>query len=199
MTPEQFAEIKNRKVPHGPNAVRTLVADRDALLAEVEQLKAERSKAAAWEVHLAENLHYAQLDGAGAAAEVERLTSELSVAFGPGLYLDIQKVLDEALGTHEADGAGAGIAADVAVLAERKRTAETEVKRLRTALKDAADQMAASDSDQAKATIELYQTKARIRELLASMRAAVSSGDHATLAFNIGQIAVHVDVEVDAR
>ena len=60
------------------------------------------------------------------AAEVERLRAELRLAFSPGMYLDIQKVLDGALGTTEADGAGAGIVADVALVTERMKQAEAE-------------------------------------------------------------------------
>lgn len=55
--------------------------------------------------------------------EIERLQQELSVAFGPSLYFEIQKVLDGALGTEEVDGAGAGIVADIALLAKQKREA----------------------------------------------------------------------------
>jgi hypothetical protein len=189
MTPEQIKEIRDR-------------ADRLEFLVHLGEAAANGRIIEVELKQKADFVDLGQLIGTAVPAligEVERLTAELSVAFGPGMYLDIQKVLDEALGTHEADGAGAGIAADVAVLAEQKRTAETEVKRLRTALKDAADQVAASDIDAANTAVDLDQTKARVRALLASMRAAVSSGDHATLAFNIGQIAVHVDAEVDAR
>jgi hypothetical protein len=63
-------------------------------------------------------------------AEVERLRTELRFAFPPRTYMDIQQVLDAALGTEEMDGAGAGIIADVALVAGRMRTAEAEVKRL---------------------------------------------------------------------
>lgn len=56
---------------------------------------------------------------------------ELDLAFGPGMYLDIQNVLDAALGTEEADGAGAGIVADVALLAEQKRTADAANENVR--------------------------------------------------------------------
>lgn len=59
-------------------------------------------------------------------AEVERLRTELDLAFSPGMYLDIQKVLDDALGTNEADGAGEGIVADVALIAGRMKKAEAE-------------------------------------------------------------------------
>lgn len=38
-------------------------------------------------------------------------------------YLDINKVLDEALGTEEEDGAGEGIVADVMLLAHRYKLA----------------------------------------------------------------------------
>lgn len=69
--------------------------------------------------------------------EVERRKAELKVAFGPGLYLDIQKVLDKALGTEEADGAGAGIVADITLVAGRMQAAEAEVERLRADLKEA--------------------------------------------------------------
>ncbi len=51
--------------------------------------------------------------------EIERLQQEASLAFGPSLYFEIQKVLDKALGTEEVDGAGAGIVAEIAMLADR--------------------------------------------------------------------------------
>jgi hypothetical protein len=54
------------------------------------------------------------------ADELDRLRTEASIAFGPGMYFEIQQVLDEALGTKEADGAGAGIVSDVALLAEHR-------------------------------------------------------------------------------
>lgn len=69
-------------------------------------------------------------------AEVERLDSELKIAFGPSVYFDIQKVLDKALGTGEADGACAGVVGDVTLLAERMQAAEAEVGRLRQAMHD---------------------------------------------------------------
>lgn len=40
-----------------------------------------------------------------------------------------EEVLDDALGTEEEDGAGAGLVADVALLAERMKAAEAEVER----------------------------------------------------------------------
>jgi len=49
-------------------------------------------------------------------------------------------VLDEALGTSEADGAGAGIVADIALLAEQKRAAVAEVERLVAAEKRVREQ-----------------------------------------------------------
>ena len=65
-------------------------------------------------------------------AEVERLRTELQLAFSPGMYLDIQQVLDKALGTNEADGAGAGIVADVALLAEQRDKARSELAQVLT-------------------------------------------------------------------
>ena len=46
-------------------------------------------------------------------------------------YMEVQEILDEALGTEEEDGAGAGMAADVALLADRLKAAEAEVMRLK--------------------------------------------------------------------
>lgn len=83
--------------------------------------------------------------------EVERLHAELALAFSPGMYLDIQKVLDKALGTNEADGAGAGIVADIALVADRMRQAATE-------------------RDTARA--ELAEERARHGELVAEMQRA---------------------------
>lgn len=47
-------------------------------------------------------------------------------------YFDVQAVLDRALGTREEDGAGEGIAADVALLASRAERAEAAIERVRT-------------------------------------------------------------------
>lgn len=46
-------------------------------------------------------------------------------------YFRVQEILDEALGTEDEDGAGQGIAADVALLAARCKAAESEVMRLK--------------------------------------------------------------------
>src|ERR1700734_554899 len=46
-------------------------------------------------------------------------------------YMDVQKVLDKALGTGEDDGAGAGIAADVWLLADQRDKARAEAAQLR--------------------------------------------------------------------
>jgi hypothetical protein len=45
-------------------------------------------------------------------------------------YMDVQAVLDKALGTREEDGAGEGIAADVALLVRQRNNARTEAERL---------------------------------------------------------------------
>lgn len=54
-------------------------------------------------------------------------------------YLDTQKVLDVALGTEEADGAGAGIAADVHLLAVQRDEARANAATLRTAIQRVLD------------------------------------------------------------
>ncbi|MBO3751564.1 hypothetical protein J5X84_36290 [Streptosporangiaceae bacterium NEAU-GS5] len=66
-------------------------------------------------------------------AEVDRLNTELRLAFGPRLRLEIEQVLDRALGTEEADGAGAGIVADVQLLADRLATAERRAEKAEAA------------------------------------------------------------------
>ena len=50
-------------------------------------------------------------------------------------YMDVQAVLDKALGTEEEDGAGAGIAADVALLAGQRDEARAEVAELRRTIR----------------------------------------------------------------
>jgi hypothetical protein len=45
-------------------------------------------------------------------------------------YWEIQKVLDDALGTNEEDGAGEGIVADVMLLARRYKAAVQELRSL---------------------------------------------------------------------
>ncbi len=44
-------------------------------------------------------------------------------------YMDVQAVLDKALGTEEEDGAGGGIAGDVALLAAQRNEARAELAR----------------------------------------------------------------------
>ncbi|MFC9973606.1 hypothetical protein ACFVH6_22195 [Spirillospora sp. NPDC127200] len=109
--------------------------------------------------------------------EVERLRTELSVAFAPGMYLDIQKILDEALGTHEADGAGAGIVADITLLADRLRTAEAETERLRTEHATEVDQ-------HRRDNIELRDRAAGYTAQIAELEAKAErlSDEHAILA-----------------
>jgi hypothetical protein len=51
-------------------------------------------------------------------------------------YMDVQKILDGALGTEEEDGAGAGIAADVAMVVAQRDRARAEAKRLAGRLKE---------------------------------------------------------------
>src|SRR5580704_2891352 len=51
-------------------------------------------------------------------------------------YRDVQAVLDEALGTEEEDGAGAGIAADVALLAAQRDAARAEARQVAARLKE---------------------------------------------------------------
>ncbi|MCW2918546.1 MAG: hypothetical protein JWN52_6614 [Actinomycetia bacterium] len=147
MTPEQFAEIKHRAGRTDPSqAIARIQRTRDIpdLIGEVERVQAVLTEVCTERNDL--------------LAEVERLNSELSLAFSPGMYLDIQKVLDEALGTNEADGAAAGIVADVALLAEQKRTAEAEMDRLRTRV-----EALRVNRDQLKA--KLTQADALIAEL----------------------------------
>jgi hypothetical protein len=49
-------------------------------------------------------------------------------------YWDIQRILDEALGTREGDGAGAGIAADVRLVAEQRDILRAELRNKRSDL-----------------------------------------------------------------
>jgi len=51
-------------------------------------------------------------------------------------YMDVQAVLDKALGTEEDDGAGAGIAADVWLLAHQRDESRAQVAQLAARLKD---------------------------------------------------------------
>ena len=46
-------------------------------------------------------------------------------------YMDVQKVLDEALGSEEEDGAGSGIAGDVWLLAHQRDAARAEAGQAR--------------------------------------------------------------------
>jgi NTP pyrophosphatase (non-canonical NTP hydrolase) len=54
-------------------------------------------------------------------------------------YRDVQAVLDKALGPEEEDGAGAGIAADVALLAAQRDAARTEAGQLAARLRELTD------------------------------------------------------------
>lgn len=82
--------------------------------------------------------------------EVEQLRKELDLAMGPRMYLDVQKILDRALGGGPNDGAGKGLVADVALVADRMAQAEAAsavlqsaadetARRINTALTTAAD------------------------------------------------------------
>lgn len=86
-------------------------------------------------------------------AEVDRLRAELKIAFGPGLYLDIQQVLDKALGTDEADGAGAGIVADISLVVERMQAAEAEVDRRDRIMNSAFDDLVSDRAHVAEQTL----------------------------------------------
>lgn len=98
-------------------------------------------------------------------AEVERLRAELDLAFSPGMYLDIQKVLDEALGTNKADGAGAGIVADVALVADRMKQAEAERDRAGTVAANAEKTLGEQIDRAIKAEEQRNQARARVEEL----------------------------------
>lgn len=54
-------------------------------------------------------------------------------------YMDVQAVLDKALGTEVEDGAGSGIAGDVALLAAQRDQARAEAADLAVRLKELAD------------------------------------------------------------
>lgn len=64
--------------------------------------------------------------------EVDRLTAVLDFERSSALRVraEVERVLDAALGTREEDGAGQGLAGDVALLAERLARATAEVDRL---------------------------------------------------------------------
>jgi hypothetical protein len=53
LSSERLTEIRERRIPLGPNAVWVLKADRDALLAEVDRLASERDRAVAAAEHMA--------------------------------------------------------------------------------------------------------------------------------------------------
>ncbi|WP_347601367.1 hypothetical protein [Acrocarpospora sp. B8E8] len=99
----------------------------DALLAEVERLRARA---------LADDLAYKSMlkRAEKARADANELGAQLRLSFPPGLYLEIQQVLDRALGTEEKDGAGAGIVADVALVVDRLANADERLDLARTAL-----------------------------------------------------------------
>ncbi|GAA2298482.1 hypothetical protein GCM10010402_66390 [Actinomadura luteofluorescens] len=69
--------------------------------------------------------------------ETRKLAEELRIAFGPRLYADVSQVLDRALGTRREDGAGAGIVAEVSLVADRMAQAEAANAALRSAVDEA--------------------------------------------------------------
>ncbi len=81
----------------------------------------------------AELIVNAWVDERDLLAEVKRLRAEARLSLGPSLYMEVQQVLDAVLGTEENDGAGAGIVADVQLVAERLLAAEAELTLLRGA------------------------------------------------------------------
>lgn len=62
-------------------------------------------------------------------SEVEQLRADQRMHMG--VRLEVEKILDVALGPNEEDGAGGGLAADVALLADKLKLASAEVERLR--------------------------------------------------------------------
>lgn len=90
-------------------------------------------------------------------AEIERLKQE--EAFHWGIRMEVEKVLDEALGPNEEDGAGGGLVADVALLADRKTTAEAEVGRLQRELSEANEALADTETRLGAAALDQKAVK----------------------------------------
>jgi hypothetical protein len=62
-------------------------------------------------------------------AEIDRLRREIDMH--QRIRLDVEKVLDDVLGTEEEDGAGAGLEGDVRLLADRCKRAESQLAAIR--------------------------------------------------------------------
>lgn len=60
----------------------------------------------------------------------QQAEAELALAMGPTMYLQIQQILDGALGGRREDGAGAGLVAEIQLLVDRMKAAEAEAERL---------------------------------------------------------------------
>jgi len=82
-------------------------------------------------------------EGTGFPPDDEALAPPRAILHGdtppPGemfehVYFDVQRYLDEVLGTGEEDGAGAGLEADVRLLGTQRDEARAEITRLRHAL-----------------------------------------------------------------
>jgi hypothetical protein len=82
------------------------------------------------------DLYQAEDDRASLLAEVDRLTAELDFERASALRVraDVERVLDGVLGTEEEDGAGEGLAGDVALFAERSTRAVAELHAARADL-----------------------------------------------------------------
>jgi hypothetical protein len=89
-----------------------------------------------------EGLHPALASGHREASLLAKCAGDLRATIGsseprPGgdmyrsAYFRVQEILDDVLGPEEEDGAGEGIASDVALLARRCKAAEAEVLRLK--------------------------------------------------------------------
>jgi hypothetical protein len=72
-------------------------------------------------------------------------------------YMDVQKVLDKALGTEEEDGTGGGIASEVWLLAHQRDGARAERDRLRNACKHMGSVIVSMSRQMECARIEMLQ------------------------------------------
>lgn len=72
-------------------------------------------------------------------------------------YIEVQAVLDEALGTKEEDGAGEGIAGDVALLADQRDTARRRAAGYAAELEEAIRERTTAEAKLAEITTHCRQ------------------------------------------
>jgi hypothetical protein len=98
------------------------------------------------------------------------------------LYMKVQAVLDKALGTEEEDGAGAGIEADVWLLAEQRDQAQARLAAAQAELEEAVRERTVAESKLARIATHCRQrldmaiVQSSVSHLCREIQAIISDG-----------------------